>query len=79
MVLKTGGAVLARAAPPPDDAFRSDTLRSVWRLEGRAWADPSALASMLPGFQGVPVNKLVDYLDPKQLKLDVHAKLLRVY
>lgn len=78
-VLKECPGAIRAAVAPPGDAFRKDSLRSVWAVEGWFHPTDSALDSALPALQGVPVAMLLRYLDPARLKVDFRAKLLRVY
>jgi hypothetical protein len=77
-VLKASAVALEHASVPPPDAFRSEILRSVWRVEARLHTD-NALAGLVPDLQGIPVGLLANYLNPEKAKVDVRAKLLRVY
>ncbi len=72
---------IARAGAPPDDAFRTSELRSVWEIEGWPGATPlDKTMTYLPesGLMGVPLTKLIPGAT-QGFGYEFRAKLLRVY
>ncbi len=74
---------LERAGVPPGDVSDREKLRSIWKIDG--WLQPSKkldqLLTQLPatGVSGIPLNPLIEQLDPGELRFRYRASLLRVY
>ncbi|MBF5042382.1 hypothetical protein FGE12_08220 [Aggregicoccus sp. 17bor-14] len=80
LVLKVAPEALGRAGAPPPEAFRREQLRSLWRVEGRLVLSQEAresLASLLPGFNGLPTQELLQHLRGQAPTLSYGARLLR--
>ena len=80
-VLEAWPQSIAKAGPPPPDAFHSNELRSIWEIEG--WPAKTAFdkaMTYLPetGVMGVPLTKLIPGAT-KGFGYEFRAKLLRVY
>ena len=82
-VLRVGPEALGRLAAPPLDAYRGETLRSVWEVNG--WLRQSNSAgrtlahSLAPSLMGVSTGPLVDGLSAGKMRFEYRARLLRVY
>jgi hypothetical protein len=80
-VLEAWPTAISAAGPPPEDAFRSDELRSIWEIEG--WPGSTKLDKALtylpdPGVLGIPLTKVI----PGAVggySYEFRARLLRVY
>lgn len=80
-VLEAWPAAIAGAGPPPDDAFHSDELRSIWEVEG--WPGTTKLDKAMtylpdPGMLGVPLTKVIPGA-VNGIGYEFRARLLRVY
>lgn len=80
-VLEAWPLSIAKAGAPPDDAYRTSELRSVWEIEG--WPGQTPLdktMTYLPesGLMGVPLTKLIPGAT-QGFGYEFRAKLLRVY
>jgi hypothetical protein len=80
-VLEAWPQSIAKAGPPPPDAFHANELRSIWEIEG--WPAKTAFdkaMTYLPetGVMGVPLTKLIPGA-AKGFGYEFRAKLLRVY
>ena len=72
---------IAKAGAPPEDAFRTSELRSVWEIEGWPGSTPlDKTMTYLPesGLMGVPLTKLIPGAT-QGFGYEFRAKLLRVY
>ena len=72
---------IAKAGPPPDDAYRTSELRSIWEIEG--WPAKTSFdkaMTYLPeaGVMGVPLTKLIPGAT-NGFGYEFRARLLRVY
>lgn len=80
-VLEAWPLSIAKAGPPPPDAFHSNELRSIWEIEG--WPGKTSFdkaMTYLPetGLMGVPLTKLIPGAT-KGFSYEFRARLLRVY
>lgn len=80
-VLEAWPLSIAKAGPPPEDAFRSTELRSIWEIEG--WPGATAMdktMTYLPeaGLMGLPLTKLIPGA-VNGFGYEFRARLLRVY
>ena len=80
-VLEAWPLSIAKAGAPPDDAFRTTELRSIWEIEGWPGATPlDKTMTYLPesGVMGVPLTRLIPGAT-QGFGYEFRAKLLRVY
>jgi hypothetical protein len=76
-VLRSWLTATADAGPPPPEAFRTATLRSLWAVEGWQRIKPNAALDNFPGVMGVSLAKVAALA--RGDGYDFHARLLRVY
>ena len=80
-VLEAWPLSIAKAGPPPDDAYRTSELRSIWEIEGWPGATPlDKTMTYLPeaGVMGIPITRILPAATGG-LSYEFRARLLRVY